>query len=278
MNAPQNPHQPQNPQYPQNWPPQPQQPAGQPPPGQPQAGPQQPGGYGPPPPGFPQPGTQQPGFAPPGGYGPPPPPAKKRTGLIAGIVIGVVVLVVAGVLGFRYLDYVEEPGGGPGAQPIPECELSSELKSQAHVSSFRLIQAPTDAEKGMKHSHCAWEQTKGKDGRNPRLLTFHVYDFTTFNDKKDRNVEQAHGNYLSFTSYANGEQAKPIDGLGDEAMIVLPNSTGDLTEVNLLVRKGTVVWNIRYQGHDKGFFTDSPFPVADAEAVARKTAEELTAG
>jgi uncharacterized protein YpmB len=271
VNAPQNPHQPQHP----NQPNQPQSPQNRP----------QPGGYGPPPPGYQQPGyqqpgaqqpgMQQPGFVPPGGYGPPRPPGKKRTGLVVGIVIGVIVLVVAGVVGSMYFNYIEEPGGGPGAQPIPECELSSELKSQAHVSSFRLIQAPTDAEKGMKHSHCAWEQTKGKDGRNPRLLSFHVYDFTTFNAKKDRNVEQAHGNYLSFTSYANGEQAKPIDGLGDEAMIVLPNSAGDLTEVNLLVRKETVVWNIRYQGSDKGFFTDSPFPVADAEAVARKTAEEL---
>ncbi|NUT45891.1 MAG: hypothetical protein HOV94_01035 [Saccharothrix sp.] len=237
--------------------------------GPPQAGPQHPAGYGPPP-GFQQP---PPGFPQPAGHGARP-PGKKRTGLIVGVMIGIVVVVAAVVFGSMYLDYVDEPGGGPGAQPLPQCELSSELRSQAHVSSFRLIQAPTDAEKGMKQTHCAWEQTAGKDGRDPRRLSFHVYDFTTFSDKPARNTEQAHGNYTGFTSYANGEQAKPLD-LGDESMIVIPASPSDLTEVNLLVRKGTVVWNIRYQGRTKGFFGDSPFPVADAEAVAIKAAEEL---
>ena len=83
-------------------------------------------------------------------------------------IIGLVVLVVAGVVGSMYLEYAEEPGGGPGTDPIAQCELSADLKSRAHVSSFRLIQAPTDAKKGMKQTHCAWEQTKGEDGRDPR--------------------------------------------------------------------------------------------------------------
>ncbi len=261
------------PQHPQHWPQQP--PQGHQP------------GYGPPPPGFRQPpGTQPPraqppGYPPPGsgqppaGYGPPPPPPrKKRTGLIVGIAIGVVVLVVAGTFGSMYLEYVDEPGGGPGEEPIAGCELSAEVKSQAHVSSFRLIQAPTDAEKGMKQTHCAWEQTKGKDGRNRRRLSFLVYDFTTFSDKQDRNLDQAKGDYASSLSSAAGELGKPLD-LGDEAMIVIPSSPTDLTEVKLLVRKGTVVWNISYMGHDKGFFTDSAFPTADAEAVVVKAAEEL---
>lgn len=260
VNAPQHPQHPQNPQ---NWPHQPPQP-------------QQPG-YGSPQPGFQHPGhpgAQPPGFQqPPAGYGPP--PKKKRTGLVVGIVVGVAVLVLAGVVGTMYLNYTAEPGGGPGEEPIAGCVLSDDLKSQAHVSSFRLIQAPTNAKKGMKQTHCAWEQTKGKDGRNTRRLSFLVYDFTTFSDKPDRNVDQAHDNYASFTSYATGEQAKPL-GIGDESMILIPASPTDLTEVNLLVRKGTVVWNIRYQGHDKGFFTDSGFPVEDAEAVAVKAAEELT--
>ncbi|MGW4111934.1 hypothetical protein ACWEFJ_13745 [Actinosynnema sp. NPDC004786] len=290
MNAPQDP---QNPQYP----PQPRpNPGYAPQPGYGPPDPRQHAGYGPPPefrqpgfeqtavqqPGAQQPAFQQPGFQPPGqpgfphqpgAYGP---PGKNRTGLVVGIAIGVVALVVAGVFGSMYLEYVEEPGGGPGTEPIAGCELSADLRSQARVSSFRLIQAPTDARKGMKQSHCAWEQTAGRDGRDPRRLSFLVYDFTTFSDKPDRNVEQAHGNYTSFMSYANGEQAKVIDDLGDEAMIIIPASPTDLTEVNLVVRKGTVVWNIRYQGRDKGFFSDSAFPVADAEAVARRTAEELT--
>ncbi|MBB5806094.1 hypothetical protein F4560_005862 [Saccharothrix ecbatanensis] len=188
-----------------------------------------------------------------------------------------VVLTAGGVLGSFYLSYTDEPGGGSGTDPVAECALSADLKSQAHVSSFRLLQAPADNDSGMKHSHCMWGQTKGKDGRNPRTLGFHVYDYAEFSEKNDRNIESAKGSYKGFTSYAAGQQAKPIDGLGDEAMIVIPSDAGDLTEVNLLVRKGPVVWNIRYSGHDKGFFTDSPFPVVDAEDIARKTAEELIA-
>ncbi|MEU6152469.1 hypothetical protein ABZ816_20975 [Actinosynnema sp. NPDC047251] len=190
--------------------------------------------------------------------------------------MGAVVLVVAGVFGKLYLDYSKEPGGGPGEQPIARCELSAELRSQAHVSSFRLVQAPHEGEKGLKQTHCAWEQTKGKDGRNPRVLSFLVYDFDKFSDKPDRNLEQARNNYSGFNSYASGQQAKPVPGLGDEAILVAPSQKADLTEVNLLVRKGAVVWNIRYSGHDKGFFSDAEFPIEDAEAVVRKTGEEVT--
>ncbi len=189
--------------------------------------------------------------------------------------VAVVVPAVGGVLGSSYLSYTDEPGGGPGTEPVAQCVLSGDLRSQAHVSSFRLLQAPADENSGMRHSHCMWGQTKGKDGPDPRTLGFHVYDYTEFSEKDDRNVESAKGSYNGFTSYAAGRQAKPVDGLGDEAMIVIPAGADDLTEVNLLVRKGAVVWNIRYSGHDKGFFTDAGFPVADAEAVAHKTAEEL---
>lgn len=241
---------------PQNWP-------QQTPPGQAPPGGYVPGGGG----YVPGPGG--------GGYAGPPPVRKKRTGLVVGIVVAVVVLLVAGVVGKLYLDYVDEPGGGPGGEPVAQCALSDSLKQQAHVSSFRLIQAPAEAEKGMKQTHCAWEQTKGRDGRNPRTIHVLVYDYAKFSDKSDRNEEMAEGNYTSFTSYASGSQAKQVDGLGDQAMVVIPSSSTDLTEVNLLVRKGAVVWNIRYFGRDKGFLSDSAFPVDDAEAVARRTAEEL---
>ncbi|MEU4802048.1 hypothetical protein [Actinosynnema sp. NPDC023587] len=258
----------------QNWPHQPGRtgPGPTPPPGPPGYGPpghgapQGPPGYGPPP--------GAPGHGPPGGYGPP--PKKKRTGLVVGLAVGAVVLIVGGVFGKLYLDYSGEPGGGPGEQPIAGCELSAELRSAAHVSSFRLVQAPHEGEKGLKQTHCAWEQTKGRDGRDPRVLSFLVYDFAKFSDKQDRNLEQAKGNYSGFTGYASGQQAKPVPDLGDEAILVAPSAKADLTEVNLVVRKGAVVWNIRYSGRDKGFFSDTGFPVEDAEAVVRKTGEELT--
>ena len=276
------------PQNPQHWP-------QQPPPGYPpQAGPQHPGGYGPPgspqQPGPQQPGLQQPGLQPPGpqphgpqqpGYGPPgaygpQPPKKNRTGLVVGILAAVVVLVVGGVATTFLLDYYEQPGGGPGEQPIAECDLSPELKSQAHVSSFRLVEKPTH-DKGLKRWNCHWQQTEGKDGRNPRGLTFYIYDYNDFTDKSDQNVDRAEGSYDDAAGFANGLQTKPVEGLGDEAMLIIEPTPRDSIDVKLIAREDAVVWSITYSGRDKGFISDSPMPLADAEAVVRKTAEELIA-
>lgn len=280
MNAPQNP---------QHWP-------QQPPPGYPpQAGPQHPGGYGPPgfqhqpgspqqpghqPPGPHNPGHQQPGpgYGPPGVPGPhgPQPPKKNRAGLVVGILVAVVVLVVGGVATTFLLDYFEQPGGGPGEQPIAECDLSAELKAQAHVSSFRLVEKPAQ-DQGLKRWNCHWTQTEGKDGRDPRTLTFYIYDYDDFADKPDQNVEHAESNYDDAGKFAEGLQTKPVEGLGDEAMLIIEPTPRDSIDVKLIARKDTAVWSITYSGRDKGIISDSPMPLADAEAVVRKTAEELIA-
>ncbi|WP_433265626.1 hypothetical protein ACQPZF_38475 [Actinosynnema sp. CS-041913] len=240
---------------PQNWPPQP----------------------GPPgPPGFGQ--APQPGYGPPqpGGYGAQP-PRKKRTGLIVGLAVGAVVLIVGGVFGVMYMNYTADVGGGPGDEPTEACAISDDLKKQAKVSSFRLAIPPDDGKSGLKHSLCMWEQTKGKDGRDTRTLGIHVYDYRVFSQKKDRNLEQAKSTYASQTAFPMpGDQAKPTDGLGDEALYVVPGPKTDLTDLTLVVRQGEVVYSVQYSGHDKGFFSDSEFPLADAEAVVRKAAEELT--
>lgn len=266
------------PQNPQNWPQQPQPGYGppQPGPGQPGGyGQGQPGGYGPPPPGFgPQgpPGPQQPGHGP---YGPQP-PKKSRTGLVVGIVVAVFVLVLGGVATTFLLDYYEQPGGGPGEQPIAECDLSADLKSQAHVSSFRLVEKPAQ-DKGLKRWNCHWQQTEGKDGRNPRSMAFYIYDYRDFTDKSNQNVEHAESTYDDAAGFANGLQTKPVEGLGDEAMLIIEPTPRDSIDVKLIARQDAVVWSITYSGRDKGFISDSPMPLADAEAVVRKTAEELIA-
>lgn len=232
---------------------------------------QQQAGYGrqqqPPPPGYPyhQQGPPQ----------PPAPPKKKRTGLVIGLVIAVVVLGVGGFFGKLYLDYTEDPGGGPGETPVAQCDISAALKSQAHVSSFRLAGKPDeDNAKGMWHSNCFWEQTKGKDGLDRRVLNIHVYDYSRMRDGEDGAKSEFAGNS---TNPVPGDKAKGVEGLGDEAMFVAPGAKTDATEVDLVVRKGAVVYLIKYFGHDRGFFADSDFPVSDAEAVVRKAAEELIA-
>lgn len=261
---------------PQNWPQQPQQPGhaqgygpGTPTHGTP--------GHGTPGPAFGQP-PAAPGHGAPGGYGPQPPqpPRKKRTGLVVGIVVAVVVLAIGGVFGSMYLEYTADVGGGPGDQPTEACAISDALKQQAKTSSFRLAITPDDGKTGLKHSLCMWEQAKGKDGTNPRKLSIHVYDYRVFNKDKAKNEDQAKSTYGSQTTLS-GDQAKPVEGLGDEAAFIKPSATSDKTHVGLVVRKGEIVYSIEYFGRDKGFFSDSEFPVPDAEAVVRKAADEMVA-
>ena len=212
-------------------------------------------GYQGPPPGYP--------------YGPPPPPKKKRTGLVVGIVVGVVALAVAGVFGKLYLDYTADPGGGPGETPVAQCKISESLQREAHTSSFRLAMPPDDGASGLEHSLCAWEQTKGKDGKDKRVLSFHVYHYRDFPEGAKSNYER------TSKGLAAGDLAKPIDGLGDEAAFIAPDFKPDLSTVDLVVRKGEIVYLISYTGHNRGFFTDSEFPLSEGEAITRKTAEEL---
>ena len=86
-------------------------------------GPQQPGGSG------------QPGFPAPGGYGGfPPPPRKKRTALIIGLVIGLVVVLAGGGTGLYFLlsdkgnsaiDAARGVSGGAGKSDVAAADLST---------------------------------------------------------------------------------------------------------------------------------------------------------
>ncbi|MHB9758844.1 hypothetical protein ACYBSK_31090 [Streptomyces sp. BYX5S] len=119
--------------------PSPQQPGPygqQPGPYGPPAGPygQQPPPYGPPQqpphPGFPQQQGPQPYPAP---WGAPPPPPKKRTGLIVGIVAGVVVLAVAGIGALAYI-------GKSVNDSFPEAEYRLTLPKTVLDDEYELAQ------------------------------------------------------------------------------------------------------------------------------------------
>ncbi|WP_030430749.1 hypothetical protein [Allokutzneria albata] len=204
-----------------------------------------------------------------------PAPRKKRTGLIVGIVAGVLVLGAGAVFGKLYLDYQEMPGGGPGGQPVAQCDISAELRQQARVSSFRLAGEPPRA-RGMKHSNCFWEQTAGKDGKDTRKLQIHVYDFRGANRLPERDVEQAQNAYRGAASSPLGMD-RQLAGADEATFVDASALTTAQTEANLVARKGAVYYLIKYWGHDKGFFADSPFPEAVAKDVVAKVAGELLA-
>ncbi|WP_086824372.1 hypothetical protein [Allokutzneria sp. NRRL B-24872] len=211
------------------------------------------------------------------GWHPQQPPRKKRTGLVVGIVIAVLVLGVGGYFGVLYLNYSsgEDPGAGPGGQPVAQCDISSGLRQEAKVSSFRLAGEPPRA-RGMKHSNCFWEQTKGKDGKDTRKLQIHVYDFRGVNRLPERDVEQAKGSYRGAARDPIALD-RPLAG-ADEATLLDPSSLQtSQTEANLVARKGAVYYLIKYWGHDKGFFGDTAFPAQTAQSVVIKVAEELLA-
>ncbi|WP_410656093.1 Twin-arginine translocation protein TatA [Amycolatopsis sp. lyj-112] len=87
------------------------------------------------------PNAQQQGWDPnnPGyqqGYGgPPAPPSKSKTGLIIGIVIGVVVLIAFGVTGFVAPGFLLGKDDGSTAAPPPASSSSSKAPSSAPKSS-----------------------------------------------------------------------------------------------------------------------------------------------
>ncbi|MEU5691228.1 hypothetical protein [Actinosynnema sp. NPDC020468] len=208
-------------------------------------------------------------------YGPPP-PRKKRTGLVVGILITVVVLVVGGVAAVLYLDYTAPAGtSGAGEQPLPQCDIGAETRKSAKVGKFRLAGKPTDS--GLKISNCFWEQGD-EDGKDKRVLQIQVYDHSAQTKDEARSRKLAEDDYANLASAPyGGDQAKPLDGLGDQATYVAPGTKTYATEVDLVVRKGLVIYRVAYSGEDKGFFGSSAFPVEDAEAVVREVAEDLVA-
>ncbi|MEV7599953.1 hypothetical protein AB0O91_21480 [Kitasatospora sp. NPDC089797] len=151
-------------QYPQGQPPYGGQPYGGPPPQQPPHGaPQQPYGYPPQqpygapqppygPPGYPpQAPYGQPGYPPQAPYGQPgypPPPRKGRGGLVAGLVIGALVLGGGGFAAWKFLGSDGDPGGTykiSTPQTLPDGYVQKTAKEEA------VDPAKADAKEAVKY-------------------------------------------------------------------------------------------------------------------------------
>ena len=249
----------------------------QPPYGQGQQGypgyPQQQPGY-PPQQGYPQPGhPQQQGYPPPGyppaGYGAPmPPPKKKRTGLILGIVVGVVVLLGAGIpLGIFASDYYASTGAAPSSSPVPaECQVPAAVLEKAGFPSFVLAGQGDQDLPGIKQQGCSWKP--GPD-ENVRDATMHV-QITRYSGASA--AEQAND---LFTPKRPELTPTDVRGIGDKAMLVRLATDSAFSGSELHVLKGTTVVVLEVSGWDKGFFSNSPMPQEETDAAVQAVGAEI---
>jgi hypothetical protein len=237
-------------------------------PGQPGYGQQGPPGY-PQQPGYPPPGyPQQQGYPPPGYGVPGRPPKKKRTGLILGIVIGVVVLLGAGIpLGIFASDYFASTGAAPVSSPVPaECQVAAQTLEKAGFPSFAGSGPGTQDLPGLKQVGCSWKP--GPD-ENVRDATLSVR-ITAYSGENAR--DQANHLYMPTTP-----EVPPTDvkGIGDKAALVRLVTKSAFGGAELHVMKGTTVVIVEVSGWDKGFFSNSPMPQQEADDAVKAVGTEI---
>ncbi|WP_033261425.1 hypothetical protein [Amycolatopsis vancoresmycina] len=221
-------------------------------------------GYPQQPPGYPP----QPGY-PPAGYGAPvPPPKKKRTGLVLGIIGGVVVLLGAGIpLGIFASDYFASTGAAPSSSPVPaECQVPAPVLEKAGFPSFVLAGQGAQDLPGVKQQGCSWKP--GPD-ENVRDATMHV-QITRYSGDSAR--EQAND---LFTPKAPVIPPTDVRGIGDKAVLVRLANDSAFSGSELHVLKGTTVVVLEVSGWDKGFFSNSPMPQEETDAAVRAVGAEI---
>ncbi|SFW45074.1 hypothetical protein [Amycolatopsis australiensis] len=234
-------------------------------------------GYPPPQPGYqpPQPGYQPAGYPPPGyppaGYGAPmPPPKKKRTGLILGVIGGVVVLLGAGIpLGIFASDYFASTGAAPVSSPPPaECQIPAPVLEKAGFPSFAGsndggTSAPVP---GLKQVGCGFKPGPDENVRDA-TLNVRVVEYSGENALK-----QAKDNFMP-----TRPEVAPTDvpGIGDKAALVRLVTNSAFGGAELHVLKGTNVVTVEVSGWDKGFFSNSPMPQQEVDEAVKAVGAEV---
>jgi hypothetical protein len=221
----------------------------------------------PPPPGWPQQQQQPQGWQ---SY--PQPPKKNKAPLIVGIIVGVLVLGVAGTFGFLYLGANSDSGspkrGGtmPGVcANVPEAALAKARTTNGNPAMSRERKLANHTQ-----TSCAWDQTKGKDGSGLRNTDAYVV-VGDAGQEYERRVSQSKQNNQGTIN------ERPLDGLGDEATAVLVDGKSAFLQVDIIVRKGDTVVEVEHTGWDSGMFGNKRPDVTEFEAAARGLAEALLA-
>lgn len=218
----------------------------------------------PPPPGWPQPGYPQPGY--------PQPPKKNKAPLIVGIIAGVLVLGVAGTLGFLYLGANSDSGSPKRGGTMPEACANVPEAALAKARTTNGNPAMSRERKLANHTQtsCAWDQTKGKDGSGLRNTDAYVVVGDAGREYEQRVSQSKQNNQGTINE-------RPLDGLGDEATAVLVDGRSAFLQVDIIVRKGETVVEVEHTGWDAGMFGNKRPDVAEFEAAARGIAEALLA-
>ncbi|MDX8142691.1 hypothetical protein SK854_11230 [Lentzea sp. BCCO 10_0061] len=218
----------------------------------------------------PQQGWQQP----PPGWGPPQPPKKSKAPLVVGTLAGVLVLagVVTGLV--LHLNVNKDSGTSKRADKLPSlCGNVSEtaLAKARTTNPNGLMSRETKLSKGVRTT-CSWNQTKGVDGTGHRTT-----DVSVTNEREEAESAFSRSISMNMANTQGTPLQKPIEGLGDEAVVILVETKSAFTEMSVIVRKGEMIVEVDLSGWDAGLFANTKPDPAELEAAARGVAEEMVA-
>jgi hypothetical protein len=231
-------------------------------------------GYGQGPQGYPQQGYPPPGMPPPG-YGPPPPgypgygpPKKKRTGLILGIIGGVVVLLGAGIpLGLFAKDYYASTGAAPMSSPAPDvCKVAPQTLEKAGTTSLVNGNVKDDSQLGLKQTGCGWRPPADENVLD-RKMSLHLAEYSG-NDPE----ESAKSGFLPGTPE---EHPTEVKGIGDRAVLIRIVNDTAFSGSEIRVLQGKASFTVELSGWDKGFFSNSAIPPEESDAAVKEVAAEI---
>lgn len=219
-----------------------------------------------------QPGPPPQGYRPQPGWGPPRPPRRSKAPLVAGILVGV--LVLAGVITALviHLNVNEDGGSSKRADKLPAMcgNVSEAALAKAHTTNPNgLMSRETKLSKGVRTT-CSWNQTKGVDGKGHRTT-----DVSVTNEREEAESAFARSVSMNMANTQGTPLQKPIEGLGDEAVVVLVETKSAFTEMSVIVRKGEMIVEIDHSGWDAGLFANTKPDPAELEAAAKGVAEEM---
>ncbi|WP_394615419.1 hypothetical protein JNUCC0626_37525 [Lentzea sp. JNUCC 0626] len=209
------------------------------------------------------------------GYPPPnwgPPPRKSKAPLVIAIIVGLLVLAVAGTGLVVYLNVNKDGGDERRADKLPALcgNVSEQALAKARTTNPNgLMSRETKLSKGIRTT-CSWNQTRGTDGSGHRTTDVSV---TNEREEAESAFSRAISMYMGTTQ--GRPLQKPLKDLGDEAVVVLVETKSAFTEMTVLVRKGELIVRVEHSGWDAGLFANTKPDPAEFEAAATQIAREM---